>query len=220
MSADTRKKMLEKVKAILAKTMENGCTEGEAMAALAKAKELMATYEIDEAELKEFDREKATIHKTAVSDPYEIKRGLCVNVGRFTNCKAFRDHEEVINFAGKEGDIIFATWLLDTLQRYVMRALRDYQKKRTLDKMPNSNFTSASFVIGCTFRINEKLKELVPIDWAKTQELIVKELNMSLTKSRGRGKDFDKHAASSGQKAGDHARFDRPVGSGEQLRLK
>ncbi len=44
---DARKKMLERVKAILAKTMDNGCTEGEAMAALAKARELMATYEID-----------------------------------------------------------------------------------------------------------------------------------------------------------------------------
>jgi dihydroxyacetone kinase DhaKLM complex PTS-EIIA-like component DhaM len=32
MSVDTRKKMLERVKAILAKTMDNGCTEGSAMA--------------------------------------------------------------------------------------------------------------------------------------------------------------------------------------------
>src|SRR5258708_1389407 len=119
---DSRKKMLEKVKAILSKTMDNGCTEGEAMAALAKARELMATYEIDEKELRDV-AEKAQVHKTAVSDPYEIKRNLCVNVGRFTSCKAFRERDNVICFAGKEGDIVFATWLLDTLQRFVMRAL-------------------------------------------------------------------------------------------------
>src|SRR5579859_797216 len=129
MTSDSRKKMLERVKAILAKTMENGCTEGEAMAALAKARELMATYEIDEKEL-ETVAEKAQIHKTADKDPYDIKRNLCVNIGKFTSCKAFRDREDVINFAGKQSDIIFATWLLDTLQHFVMRELRNFQKEK------------------------------------------------------------------------------------------
>lgn len=217
---DSRKKMLEKVKAILSKTMENGCTEGEAMAALAKARELMATYEIDEKELNEAVKEKTTTFATAASDPYDIKHGLSVNVGRFTNCKAFRDREDVINFAGKESNIVFATWLLDTLQRYVMRALRAYQADRARKHLGNSNWTSASFVMGCANRINEKLKELLPIEWAKTQELIVKELNLSLVKSRGRGKEVDKNAHGMGAKAGNAARFDRPVGQGGTLRIK
>lgn len=221
MTSETRKKMLERVKAILAKTMANGCTEGEAMAALAKARELMATYEIDEKELQDLT-EKAQIHKTAPSDPYDIKRNLCVNVGKFTSCKAFRDREEVINFAGKPSDIIFATWLLDTLQRFIMRELRQYQKKLITEKGINysNNLTSASFVAGCAFRINEKLKELAPVDWAKTQELIVKELNMSLTKSRGRGRQLSEKDAAAGAKAGEYARFDRPVETGGVRRLK
>lgn len=217
--SDSRKKMLERVRGILSKTMENGCTEGEAMAALAKARELMATYEIDEKELQDI-AEKAQIHKTAPSDPYEIKRNLCVNVGKFTNCKAFRDREDVINFAGKEGDILFATWLLDTLQRFTMRALRQYQADRAQKHLGNSNWTSSSFVVGCAHRINEKLKELAPIDWAKTQDLIVKELNMNLTKSRRTGKEIDQNAARMGQKAGGSARFDRPVSAGGTLKLK
>lgn len=221
MTSETRKKMLERVKAILAKTMENGCTEGEAMAALAKARELMATYEIDEKELQDLT-EKAQIHKTAPSDPYDIKRNLCVNVGKFTSCKAFRDREEVINFAGKPSDIIFATWLLDTLQRFIMRELRQYQKKLITEKGINysNNLTSVSFVAGCAYRINEKLKELAPVDWAKTQELIVKELNMSLTKSRGRGRQLSEKDAAAGAKAGEYARFDRPVETGGVKRLK
>lgn len=209
-----RKKMLERIRAML---NTEGRTEAEMMAFLAKARELMATYEIGEDDLRE-EAEKATTHKTAAQDPYEIKRGLCVNVGKFTNCKAFRDREEVINFAGKENDILFATWLLDTLQRFIMRALREYQKQRILDKMSNSNHTSVSFVVGCTARINEKLKDLAPIDWAKTQELIVKELNMSLTKSRARGKEVNPHAVAAGSAAGARARFDRPVSQGGTLR--
>jgi hypothetical protein len=215
---DSRKKMLEKVKAILAKTMDNGCTEEEAMTALAKARELMATYNIDESELNQ--AEKAQIFKTAPSDPYEIKRNLSVNVGKFTNCKAFRDREKVTNFAGKESDILFATWLLDTLQRFVMRALRQYQSDRAKKHLGNSNHTSASFVVGCTARINEKLKELAPIDWAKRQELIVKEMGLSLVKSRGRGREVDQNAARMGHSAGASARFDRPVGQGGVRYLK
>lgn len=221
MTTETRKKLLERIKAILAKTMANGCTEGEAMAALAKARELMATYEIDEKELQEFDREKITTFKTENRDPYEIKRNLCVNVGKFTRCKAYRDRENVINFAGKESDIVFASWLLDTLQMFVMRELRAYQKKLITEKGigHSNNLTSASFVIGCTHRINEKLKELAPLDWAKTQELIVSELGMQLTKSRGSNRNISEKDAKAGFEAGEHARFDKPVGSDGKGRL-
>lgn len=210
--------MLERIRAML---NTEGRTEAEMMAFLAKARELMATYEIDEKEL-EADKEKATIFKTAVSDPYDIKKGLCVNVGRFTSCKAFRDRENVINFAGKQSDILFATWLLDTLQRFVMRELRNYQKKLIVDKGINhsNNLTSASFVAGCAHRINEKLKELAPINWAKTQELIVSELGMDLVKSRDPSKRFSEKDAAAGIKAGDSARFDRPVEAGGMRYLK
>lgn len=209
-----RKKMLERVRAML---NTEGRTEAEMLAFLTKARELMATYDINESELNQ--SEKSIFHRTKTADPYEIKRGLCVNVGRFTSCKAFRDRDETVTFAGKESDILFATWLLDTLQRFVMRSLRAYQGDRAKKYLGNSNFTSASFVTGCAARINEKLKKLAPINWAATQELIVKELNMSLTKERGRGREVDQNAAMSGHRAGGSARFDRPVGQGGTLRI-
>lgn len=215
--SNARKKMLDKVRAML---NTEGRTEEEMMAFLAKARELMATYDIDESELKE-KPEKAEIHRTAPSDPYEIKKGLSVNVGKFTSCKAFRDRDEVISFAGKPSDIIFATWLLDTLQRFVMRALRQHQKELIgRGSRHSNNLTSASFVAGCTHRINEKLKELAPINWAATQELIVKELNMSLIKSRASRKNISEKDAAAGMAAGNSARFDRPVSAGGAKYLK
>ena len=61
---DSRKKMLERVRAIVAKTIDNGCTESEAVAALAKAQELMAAYDISEAELGQTEEtEAAVIHE-------------------------------------------------------------------------------------------------------------------------------------------------------------
>lgn len=47
---DSRKKMLDRIRAML---NNEGRTEAEMMAFLAKARELMATYEIDESDLKE-----------------------------------------------------------------------------------------------------------------------------------------------------------------------
>lgn len=99
-----RKKMLERIRAMMS---TEGRTEAEMMAFLAKARELMATYDIDESELAEAG-EKAAIYKTALNDPYEIKYQLAVNVGKFTRCKGYRDFDKVINFAGRESDIIFA----------------------------------------------------------------------------------------------------------------
>lgn len=48
----TRKKALERVKALLAKTVANGATQGEAKAAREKARELMATHRIAEPEVR------------------------------------------------------------------------------------------------------------------------------------------------------------------------
>jgi hypothetical protein len=224
---NARKKMLERVKAILAKTMENGCSEAEAMTALAKARELMATYEIDEKELDAFDRESVNIHKTKINDPYEIKSMLGTNVGKFTRCQAWngaKSFEYGIAFAGLESDVIFATWLLDTLQRFVMRALRDHQKKLIAKGSYHSNnLTSASFVMGCINRINEKLKELTPIDYAKNKELIAAEMaknGIALRKSRKDERNVDAGSFKAGQSAGSNARFDKPVGAGGRRMLK
>src|ERR1700675_1648266 len=158
---DSRKKMLEKVRAILSKTMDNGCTESEAMAALTKARELMATYDINESELdKAQDQEGASIYKSDLSDPYDIKFGLAMSVGKFTRCRCWNGKKEGygISYCGLESDVIFAEWLLDTLRRFIMRALREFQGNRSKEGISNSRFTSASFVMGCTSRIAERLK--------------------------------------------------------------
>lgn len=210
--------MLDRIRAMM---NTEGRTEAEMMAFLAKARELMATYEIDESEIKE-DAEKASIYKTAAQDPYEIKFNLAKYVGKFTRCKVWADKDKVVNFAGMESDLVFATWLLDTLQRFVMRALREYQKQRTLDKMPNSNHTSTSFVHGCTVRIQEKLKELCPVE-VTYNALVVAELTKNgivLSKRRNTGKEVDPWAHGAGNAAGNHARFDRPVESGGRRMLK
>lgn len=215
---DTRKKMLDRIRAML---NTEGRTEAEMLAFLAKARELMATYEIDENELQQ-EQEKATIFKTDPKDPYEIKFFLAKYVGKFTRCRAWAGNDKVVCFAGMESDVIFATWLLDTLQRFVMRALREYQKNRVLKKMTNSNYTSASFVQGCAKRISEKLKELCPAEITENALVTAELARNGIVLANRRKDDREVHAGSwkDGAAAGNHARFDRPVESGGRRMLK
>lgn len=219
---DSRKKMLERIRAML---NTEGRTEAEMMAFLAKARELMATYEINEADLDALDQEKAQIHRTAAQDPYEIKYWLGKYVGKFTHCRSWDGKDKVVCFAGLESDVIFATWLLDTLQRFVMRALRDYQKQRSIKKMTNSNFTSASFVQGCCVRISQKLNELCPKQITKNA-LVEAELAKNgivlhrRTKSEREEREAHGESVSAGMEAGDSARFDKSVGQGGRIMLK
>jgi len=216
--SEARKKMLDKVRAML---NTEGRTEAEMMAFLAKARELMATYEIDESELQE-EAEKAAIYKSAIQDPYEIKFNLGYRVGKFCRCEAWREKNGQRMFCGMESDVIFATWLLDTLQRFVMRALREFQKQRSIKKMTNSNYTSASFVTGCVAKINEKLLELTPK--IETNAIVAAEMaskGISLVRARNAGMEAHIGSAMAGVAAGNSARFDRPVGAdGGVRRLK
>lgn len=219
MTSDARKKMLERIRAML---NTEGRTEAEMMAFLAKARELMATYEIDEKDLEESEREAATVHKSSAQDPYNIKFNLGYAVGKFCRCEAWREKNGQRMFCGMESDIIFATWLLDTLQRFVMRELRNFQKEKIKKgAFHSNNLTSASFVIGCTYRINEKLKELTPR--YETNAIIKAEMTkngVSLVKSRRKHGNIDDGAAMAGAAAGNSARFDRPVSTGGVRYLK
>lgn len=213
--SEARKKMLDRIRAML---NTEGRTEAEMMAFLSKARELMATYEIDEADL--IEREAATIFKSAVQDPYDIKYGLGYVVGKFCRCEAWREKNGQRMFCGMESDIIFATWLLDTLQRFVMRALRAYQADRARKHISNSNLSSASFVAGCIDRIRAKLIELTPK--YEVNAVIKAELTKNgivLHKAKNKLDAANPYAFAAGSAAGASARFDRPVGSGGTLRI-
>lgn len=52
MSNINRKRLLDKIRGLLSKTIANGCTEAEALAALAKARAMMEAYEVTAEDLK------------------------------------------------------------------------------------------------------------------------------------------------------------------------
>jgi len=119
-----RESLLNKIRALLAKTMEAGCTEEEAMTAVTKAHAMMDAYAVTDAELNLTKEEKAILRREppGTKDPHRIKWFLVNAVGDFCNCKGWRlrrDRGGGIVFCGLPSDAQFASWLLDTLAAFV-----------------------------------------------------------------------------------------------------
>ena len=112
-----RSTILAKIKALLAKTPEAGCTEGEALAAAAKASELLMQYGFSENDLEE--REEITCETIFA----EGKRLGCLGpiavfVADFADVRVWGTKENgqsVLKFFGKESDVQVAKYLLHLL---------------------------------------------------------------------------------------------------------
>src|SRR5262249_53545264 len=143
---------------------ESGCTEGEALAALDRAQAMMAAYAISENELNLTKEEKAVLRREppGAEDPHRIKWQLLNAVARFCNCEGWREgrrESKALVFCGLPSDADFATWLLDTLTRFVQAELVEH----LCDVVPSKGGRREairSFVMGCTDRIEYRLGEL------------------------------------------------------------
>jgi hypothetical protein len=237
MTAD-REKIVEKIKALVSKTVDKGCTEAEALAALDKARAMMDAYEISEDELLLTKEETAVLRSEPPNslDPHNIKFHLMGAVADFCSCQAWqlRKREgKAVTFCGLSSDAQLATWLLDTLAAFVQAELANHLMD-TLPPRGERRSVIRVFVDGCCKRISDRLnalhaqsaaaatsnmRELVVIKSAavdaKMKECGIRVCGLCL----GGQTDSGSHRA--GAAAGDRASFGRPVsGRNATLRLR
>jgi Protein of unknown function (DUF2786) len=231
-----RNSIVEKIRALLSKTTERGCTEAEMLAALDKARAMMDAYDVSDADLQLAKDEAAVLH--AESDPHDahgIKWQLSCEVGRFCNVQVYRKSREPgLKFIGMPSDVAFAVWLLDTLADHVFTELYGHligccaprSERRVIIR---------SFVEGACERISERLAELTTrSEKARTikgRELVVikdtaiktfmEEQGIRLrTYSGHASSNINEAARAAGGAAGNRASFGRPVnGSTGALRI-
>lgn len=229
-----KQKLAERVRALLAKTQENGATEAEAMAAAEKARELMDKYQID---LGEVGMEAEGVIK-AFSDrthykTLQIKDRLAVMVAAYCDVKVWKNDR--LTFFGLASDAEFATWLLDSLDAHIRRSAVEYMLTARIvatgAKMPRWEAEKA-FVLGAISRINQRLnmltderkramrqqagggRSLVVVKSALVERAFA-DLNMRLRSgSRSNARVHDSGAFKAGVAAGDRASFGRPVNGG------
>jgi hypothetical protein len=219
-----REKILGKIRALLAKTAENGCTEFEAMAALEKARAMMDAYEVT-AEDVELKGEEAIIMAATGKDPNRVKEFLSMAIAEFCDCKVWRDKQGVLQFCGLRPDTELASWLLDSLSSFTLNELATYLWSHAmLDKSQRRQIIKG-FTGGCTSRISKRLRELAAA--SRTQQtsngralVIAKgnlvrakmsELGLNLQAGRRSRRTVDHSAYAAGQATGDRASFGRPI---------
>jgi hypothetical protein len=226
---------LNKIRALMAKTVENGCTEEEALAALAKARALMDVYEVSDDELALTKEETAILRREPPNskDPHRIKVSLVEAVATFCGCSAWRDVDRNLVFCGLRADVQFATWLLDTLTAFVETELVEHLMT-TLAEGRHRREVINGFVMGCTRRISDRLDELrqqsesaavgnaKALVVAKGAAITAKlnELGIRLRSSSRSCGAWDDSSYRDGITAGGRASFGRPVsGRNATLRL-
>jgi hypothetical protein len=233
-----RESVIEKIKALLAKTVENGCTEAEMMAALTRAQALQDTYEVTAEELQLAKDEAAVLGDSMPdpNDPHNIRWHLASAVEKFCNCQAWTKQgtrRRHIMFCGAPADVELAVWLLDHLTdfvsdqlvRHLMTSIAPRKERRRVIR---------EFVIGCADRINERISDLCKQSEAERtsngRELVViksaaikakiKELGMHFGGGSCSGANEDSAAYAAGRAAGNSATFGRPMsGTAGVLRI-
>ena len=223
-----RNSIIEKIKALLAKTTAAGATEAEMLSALAKASALMDAYEISDADLQLAKDEAAMLHADApdLQDPHKIKWRLGGAVSEFCNVQIYRSRGETgLKCIGLPSDVQFAMWLLDHLADFVFGELYAHLIG-CLAPRRERRIVMRSFTEGRCDRIAERLIELVErSNAARTsngRELVIaqdaaikafmKEHDIHLRSYRiGKSANFDAAARAAGHAAGDRASFGRPV---------
>lgn len=238
--SNNRDNLLKKIRALMSKTIENGCTEAEAMSALSMAQAMMDAYDVTEDDLAEVGKEKAVKEEMKdMRDPHHIRSNLVVRIAEFTNTKTYRhqykSQKYKYNFIGLPSDVEFAMWLTETLTMFVQKELKNYIWSNDYTSLPPNQKRpiTVGFVLGCCSRINARLNELMEGSEEKANDnanaLVViknqlidtkmKEMGLTLRPGRSRGSRTNRDAYGAGKAAGDKASFGRPMGSGGSIKL-
>jgi uncharacterized protein DUF2786 len=232
-----RNSIIEKIKALLSKTTENGATEPEMMSALYKASAMMDAYDISNEDVQLTKEEAAMLHADPpdLKDPHGIKWRLTYSISNFCNVQIYRSRRETgLKCIGMPSDVQLAMCLLDTLADFVFGELYGHLIGCCA---PNSErrVIVRSFVEACCNRINDRLagfverskvartsngRELVVVKDAAIKAFI-KEHDIRLRTCSGSApSNVNASAAAAGRSAGDRASFGRPVsGAGAALRI-
>jgi len=229
-----RKKIAERIRALRAKTQQNGCTEEEAAAAAAMVAKLLERYgmTLDETEMREtgFSRERhpqddlvgRCIHRVASAIAYMID----------IRYWASRPGEDpAITFFGFEHEVEIASYLLDICRNAMTSQSERMDKELALLRESVRRRRKIAFLDGMADRLAQRIRALKPAAPTGTglvvlrTELIDAELDrldLRLKKGRGRPSRRLEEEYDKGRTAGDRVALDRGIGhqGGTRTRLK
>jgi hypothetical protein len=230
--------ILAKIKALAARTVENGCTEAEAFAAAAKLAELMDAHGFAEADLEE---------KEAITQDTYFAKGKqigavaysAMTIAAFCDVKCWGTRSGVqsgIKFLGRESDVAVATYLIHLFHGAMNSAWKGYYDSEVAPLppsiRPHGRTLRKAFEIGMINRLNERLRamkaarnatvdagsgrtgrDIVLVKNAEVEEAF-KALSLSLRSHSGRKTTKHLGVVAAGAAAADRVSITTGVGSG------
>jgi hypothetical protein len=203
-------------------TVENGCTESEALSATQKAKDLLNEYDLNMSEVEvraeEFETLNIDLNSMKRNDAYFIIK----NIANLTNTKTWINRSDVkgvsYTFFGTKKDTQIANYLYHLLLNSIKYESEKYKKTRQYINNPANGRTKVtSFKYGMAARLSQRLhdmheatkiynqeKGLVLYDKMSIVEQKFNEmLGIRLKKTNSRGNSSDYSSYLHGKKAGD-----------------
>jgi predicted HicB family RNase H-like nuclease len=226
---EKREELLTKIAALLQKTLDNGCTEGEALAASGKASELMAKYGLSLSDLKAASptdvcgQDEITFGARKTS--HEV-RFTCVAISEFTGTKVWTELSETpirIKFFGLPNDVSIAVYLFKTFQAAMDYEWQHYWSTQGGFHHENVRTVRKNFMVGMARRLNERLRQeaarakqsdnncraIVVVKEALVAEAFNETFNFRLRTRTSKRSIRSERAFSAGQAAGSRVSFNK-----------
>lgn len=161
-----REKIAARIRALLAKTVENGCTEDEAVSAAAKAAEMLARYNltVDEVQMRATPFERHTSrHEDAVADRlWKPASAIAVLTGAKQWTSAAGVWPIEITFFGFEHEVQTAHYLLAICTRAMQQQMDRQTAVYALLRPEVRRRKVGAFLDGMADRLRERILDLVP----------------------------------------------------------
>jgi hypothetical protein len=231
-------KLKTRIQGLRAKTIDNGCTEAEALMAAAKVAELLDRYDLSltDVEIRDAPCERRAYETRAKK---RIPLDDCVGaIAKFCDCRVWRDKnpagEARYVFFGLRADVEVAhylTELVDSAVRFELGRYKnsaDYRRFRHQDR----HTVNASFALGMVASIADKLlamkaerdevsrgtgRDLVILK-AAVVEAELEKLNLVFRKGRRAGRTISQSAYEAGGEAGASMAINPAIRSGADRR--
>lgn len=220
-NADARAKVAAKIRALLAKTVENGCSKEEALSAARVAADLLARHEMDlgEAELHATPYgEREVVEPDAVGD--RLWR-VAFAIAKLTSCTWWQTGPGVtpvrVTFLGLEHEVEIAGYLMAICARAMRDALAAVDRDVAILKPEFRRRRRNAFLDGMSETLRDRILEMVPPRPAGTGLVVLRsEMLKEEMKRRGiditnlrtsPGRDFDP-GYDGGREAGERVALD------------
>lgn len=231
-------KVKAKIRALTARTIDNGASEAEAMTAMKKVGELLAQFNLNMTDVTVRDEMCIQKDVDTGSKHRGIQYDVAVSVAAFTNCKIWQTSwtkSKKLHFFGMESDVEMAVYLLNYIKIAYDNAFAEFKNSDTyVNYAGHRRVLTTNFLRGFANRLNDRLDSmkrefvreeksstgtaLVVIEKSKYVEEEYQKLGMKLRKTyTTRSSNYNGAARAAGDKAGNKVNLNRPVTGGSSF---